>query len=1153
MKNNRILITLLCLVTFSGIFAQVPGDTIRVKAFEYSSESRDTLVSFPANGVNTYEKILLKYSMRCHDAQVNTGNNNQAGCRDFDFSCNTYITDSTKVESVSSTILSHTITNFETANFPFKTTPVYDFLRSTQTNVEITNTISETAATVGVGTINSDLVLRTENLANKSQYIYSASELLAAGLVAGDINSLSLNVLANAGTANFLDIQIKHTTAIALDEQLELDGFSEVYQQNTVFNANAINRFNFHTPFNWDGASNLLVQFNFTNLGSVGSTGSEVEVEELTLPVGMNSVNENSLLFGSESYVQVDDYTGVLGDQNRTLEAWIRTVEDGEIMSYGVNTTGNRFTWRIDQGRLRAEIQGGNILSTATVNDGEWHHVACVLNGNTLNDVSFYIDGVLDPNSNNNTAVVNTTEFPIRIGRGVPGFARFFVGTIDEVRMWDTNLSGEAINDWKHRKIDATHPNAGNLQLYYDFSETGTTILDSSGNGRNATIVDGEHRVSTLDGANLFKDFILSNQRPNVIFYQGNYNTTITTTTEDQPVVKEPQHFVVERSIQSEDPSLPISDTILTAAAVELWSLDQTIFDAETGTIISTTNLPQDGEIIITDLDFISRFPFFNEILSFVTPFGIGVDFGVDGVSWYFDMTDYVTILNDDKRILITLGGQFQEELDLEFLFIVGTPPRDVLQYEQLWQGTNRLGGNPGVNVNRILDQSEFAATDIPLIAGADSFKLRSSITGHGSDGEFPQNGGLVSHRIAVDGTEIFDWDIFQECSFNPIFPQGGTWVFDRAGWCPGQSSLVTEQDLTPFVTAGQLTTIDYDTSIPNNSAGDYRYHAAHQVLGYGPANFNQDASVLEIMAPNNTAEFRRVGTICDDPIIKIRNSGATPLTSLTINYWLNEADTPQVFEWTGNLAFLEEEDVVIPSAPELWFDVLADNNQFFVEILNPNGGADEYEFNNMYTSRFDVADIITSSFTFETVTNNRAFENSYELFDSEGTIVGSNNLPDSNTTYQDEYDLPEGCYTLVFTDTAGDGLQWFANPGQGVGVARIRDTEGTIINQFENDFGGGFTYSFTTDGILSAETFDFLTSIQLYPNPAATTTTLAANDLTDARVHLIDVAGRRIAAIVSSRSVQEITLNIQSLSTGAYFVVIEKGGVSTSRKLLKQ
>ena len=355
------------------------------------------------------------------------------GCGEWDFSCNTYLVDSSKIENVPTSIASHFITNFDGDVFPYKETPVYNYLRGTQTDLEIVNTNSETAAVVGTGVNTLARPLSTSNLAGKSHYLFTAAELMAGGLTAGNIAGLNLNVLGNAGEAKFLKIRLKHSNKTALNGAIDFDGFTEVYNKNTSLTANQPNRFNFHTPFVWDGSSNVLVEFNFTNLDATNPSATLVEGSTTAQNMGLSSTNEQEIILTNETYLECNDYRGITGSQNRTIEAWIKTTDgsDGEIIGWGSIITGRKWVFRLAEGQLRLEVHGGGTESTTTVDDGEWHHVACVLNGTNLGDISFYIDGVLDVNSTTGTTTLNTTESPVRISRGLSN--RYLDATIDDV------------------------------------------------------------------------------------------------------------------------------------------------------------------------------------------------------------------------------------------------------------------------------------------------------------------------------------------------------------------------------------------------------------------------------------------------------------------------------------------------------------------------------------------------------------------------------------------------------------------------------------------------------------------------------------------------------------------------------------------------
>jgi len=91
---------------------------------------------------------------------------------------------------------------------------------------------------------------------------------------------------------------------------------------------------------------------------------------------------------------------------------------------------------------------------------------------------------------------------------------------------------------------------------------------------------------------------------------------------------------------------------------------------------------------------------------------------------------------------------------------------------------------------------------------------------------------------------------------------------------------------------------------------------------------------------------------------------------------------------------------VEIPSTAELWYDLLADDNVFYAEIASPNQGADEYSYNNELCTSSDFPQVNENKIvTVDFRINNFVNENSYQLIDSKGNVVGSNTLPAANTT----------------------------------------------------------------------------------------------------------------------------------------------------------
>lgn len=98
----------------------------------------------------------------------------------------------------------------------------------------------------------------------KHQILILASELTAAGMNSGDINSLAFNVQSiNGGSLDGFTISMKHTSANATTG-LET-GFTTVFGPQMVTPTTGYSTHVFSSPFQWNGASNLLIEICFNN------------------------------------------------------------------------------------------------------------------------------------------------------------------------------------------------------------------------------------------------------------------------------------------------------------------------------------------------------------------------------------------------------------------------------------------------------------------------------------------------------------------------------------------------------------------------------------------------------------------------------------------------------------------------------------------------------------------------------------------------------------------------------------------------------------------------------------------------------------------------------------------------------------------------
>ncbi len=156
---------------------------------------------------------------------------------------------------------------------------------------------------------------------------------------------------------------------------------------------------------------------------------------------------------GSGDIVEMTDYKGVTGTQPRTCCAWIKTENLGEIISWGNDAAGQKWIFRVQanngtDGAIRVEISGGYIVGVTDVRDGQWHHVAAVLEENAAPNViqiKFYLDGVQQAISASKDKPIDTASGSnVRIGQATWG-SRPFIGQIDDVHIYDKALTVEEI------------------------------------------------------------------------------------------------------------------------------------------------------------------------------------------------------------------------------------------------------------------------------------------------------------------------------------------------------------------------------------------------------------------------------------------------------------------------------------------------------------------------------------------------------------------------------------------------------------------------------------------------------------------------------------------------------------------------------------
>lgn len=441
------------------------------------------------------------------------------------------------------------------------------------------------------------------------------------------------------------------------------------------------------------------------------------------------------------------------------------------------------------------------------------------------------------------------------------------------------------------------------------------------------------------------------------------------------------------------------------------------------------------------------------EIARMISPYGSR--FGSDWkFTWKVDITDFSFMLHDSVEVeFIHTGYERMDDrgwlVTLDFELIPGIPPMDFIGMKKLWTGTFPYG-NDTMNIEKFLTPVEFMPPE-----GSSVSRLRILQTGHGMD-DHENCAEFCSKRrsILLNGIEIDTAQIWKECGDNPLFPQAGTWIFDRAGWCPGD--MVEPGILEIQTIPGIMYKLDIDMqSYVNNSKPSANYVFSSCLFYYSSRHALNDAAVTGIISPDQTNEHSRVNPSCMNPKVIITNMGRTDLRSLLITCGTKNGD--ESLKWTGYIRSGNSDTLELNLNR---FNSV--NDSFTVKISEPNGMQDEYIDDNSMTSYAKPVNVY-GRFVAALRTNKNPSSTTYRISNSGGYTVHSRNAEGllSETLYLDTLVLDAGCYELELTDSAGDGLEFWFNPDQGYGFFRLYDLDGRLLKSFGSDFGNRIIHNF--------------------------------------------------------------------------------------------
>ena len=1151
-KNLKLLFILLVLST-SGLFAN-PGDTTLVQCFTFDSiHARRALFQFPAQ-TQPYNKILMYYTLKCDPQTPWDGYD----CGEWDYTTYTNIYNHTgNLDSIEHFHPLFTANGESPDVFLYANQATYQTYPRVEHFYQHLDTASLNQSVVGTGTDISNAPMLVNNIDAKYYYYYSADELIAAGLSSGNITGMRFNFqTANASFNQFsIGMATINETNPHPAEYQSLD-YTEVFNRNINVLDSDWQLLDFNQYYNWDGLSDIAICYtykkSFGNCSLIGSNYIDPWWWQSNQP-------DYAIDFEGNDYIEISENAYSQIQDEITIAFWLYGDEEiqaqNDMLLEACDENGDRkLCLHLPWGNGSVYWDAGNdgsgydrINKAASFNmyAGEWTHWTFTKNAVT-GDMKIYVNG-------------NLWHSGTGLSKTMAGIDRFVLGAnytinptycydgmLDDFYVTNSEMNEAEIFQLMQNGLHSSDAGYDDILVNYLFDQiNGMLATDNGPINANGDLMGMPEYVS-YQGKNRFKGFEPLSFRPNVIFEQGVFNSIA-----DSIIVYDTVFFTQQQVItyeNADDYTIVAIDTSLYWPAVY-----QYVYDVQ-GVLIDS-NLVSDGSLVNDELIYYSEaFEIVHKIQvqNFVTPYGIGLDLGNDGFTWIYDVSEYGYLLHDMVDIQ---AHNTQELIDLKFLMIEGTPPRDILDFKQLYNGSY---GHHDIAVDEVLK-----AKKIKTLPNAEMFTVRARATGHGMEG----SGNCAEfcptyHNIYVDGVERHEWQNWKECSDNPVYPQGGTWIFDRAGWCPGSFADTYNLDISPYVSPGDSVEIDYGMTQCAGTNGEGSYRVAVQFIQYGDYNFNIDAAIHDIIAPSTRDLHNRFNPICNNPRIQIINNGANTLNTLMIHYGL-EGSANYTYQWVGDLDFGEVEEVVLPAMD--WHDFTGGVSVFEVEISEPNGTIDEYVYNNLMYSEFETTDIYDVLVMFVVKTNNYGGQTHYQILNSAGDVLVDRDNLDSNTMYYDTLDYEPGCYEINFFDNdqgfiGQDGLNFWYWSGtsydDGNGYAKMRQVGGVYLKHFDPDFGSFFNYQFT---IADFDNNSLLQNnkeyFQIYPNPGNGLVTITRGKQNDnlAKIEVFDLYGKKINTFSLRIGVAQRDIDLSELSAGIYTIRYTCGAVSEIKKYVKK
>lgn len=681
------------------------------------------------------------------------------------------------------------------------------------------------------------------------------------------------------------------------------------------------------------------------------------------LTLGVSAQQNALMFDGVDDRVEVADNTGFnaaavtieawIYANNWKAQQWQGTIvghdgpnSSGYVLRCGA---GGRLSFAVGNGSW-PEVVSGPIMAANT-----WNHVAAVINSGKS---YIFVNGTLIDSATISPPPLVTTQ-DLYIGESSGFSGRVFDGAIDEVRIWNVARTEAQINANKAVNLPATEPG---LVAYYQFNQISGNTTNNLVNTTNTvgtlvnfgsspwvsgyvepTIDLSATGLISPDPINLFSNpatrvrMKMENKGVDTINsflvgYKYNNRAAVLENMTRRILPGETFEYSFQSIISNPDSvsdlkvfatatndANPVNDTLEVVMAkpasnqllnIKVFDKKQHNFGAAGQSHTNTVTLPDNNTRFEQILMHISvscpptgcdpwdqpakvsliKDGVTYELARYVTPYGKGCG------PWTVDVTSFKNVLQGSCLIesYIQVWGQSGWLLDVDLEFLEGKVANPYQKLSPLWDTDNWVYGDPNISY-------DLPAQQVNIDPLTKETELRMTITGHGqANTDNAAEFSAKTHTVkANSGTVTTHYLWKTDCAQNACTNQFGTYLFSRAGWCPGQAVDPFMVNLNSQATAGSSLSVDYELETYVNllntgyNGGSHTepHYKIHSYLVEKSDEYLGDGSFKNAVASRITSPLNLAGLSTNTTIkVMVANLGAVAINNADMYYYINDS-----------------------------------------------------------------------------------------------------------------------------------------------------------------------------------------------------------------------------------------------------------------------